>query len=306
MAMSIAYQRGIVLYHQKRYTLAADEFRNDLAANPQNVRAMAMLGLSLTYDGKVTEGIEQTKHAVAAEPECGFVYYAMACALVGPPRNVPTGGTLLSMGRWRAYRRRVRDARVPAMEAVRLEPRNPDFLALLGAIALDLRRPKEALHWAELGLAARADHVRSANIRARALGKLGRKKEARFMVETALALDPESASSHATGGWTSLQAGDPRRAVEHFRESVRLNPTDPQALDGLAAARVKAVFQHPLAFIITIAAVVGMGILGGLRSDSPPGVRNPSSGSLDIAMCLVFFLAFFIPIAVAIFIRRRR
>jgi Flp pilus assembly protein TadD len=303
--MSIAYQRGLVLYHQKRYALAGEEFRKELAANPQNARAMAMLGLSLTYDGKVVEGIEQTKHAVAAEPECGFVYYARACALAGPPRSVPTGGGLLAMGSWRAYRRRVREARIPAMEAVRLEPRNPDFLSLLGAIALDLRQPKEALHWAELGLAARADHVRSANVRARALGKLGRKKEARLMVETALALDPENASSHAAGGWTSLQAGDPRRAVEHFRESVRLDPTDPRSLDGLETARVKAVFQHPLAFIITIAAVVGMGILGGLRSDSPPGVSNPSPGSLDITMYLGFFLAFVIPIAVGFYIRRR-
>src|SRR5437879_1644509 len=129
MTPSIAYQRGLVLYHQKRYALAGEEFRKELAANPQNAWAMAMLGLSLTYDGKGVEGIEQTKHAVAAEPECGFVYYARACALLGPPRGVP-------IGKWRAYRRRVREARVPAMEALRLEPRNPDFLALLGAIAL--------------------------------------------------------------------------------------------------------------------------------------------------------------------------
>jgi tetratricopeptide (TPR) repeat protein len=304
MATSIAYQRGMVLYHQKRYALAAEEFRKELAANPQNARAMAMLGLSLTYDGKVKEGIAQTKLAVAADPTCGFVYYAWACALIGPPRHVPTTGGVFGLGgSLGAYRRRVKTARAPAMEAVRYEPRNPDFLSLLAAIALDLQKPKEALRWVELGLAARADHVRCANIRARALGKLGRIEEARLVLENTLSLEPENAATHSTGGWANLQAGDPRRAVEFFRESVRLDPTNSKAIEGLAEARVKAVFQHPLAYV---AVVVGVGILGGVRSASPPNVSTPFTRCLDIAMYLGYLLAFGIPIAVGFYLRRRR
>jgi tetratricopeptide (TPR) repeat protein len=255
--MGIAHQRGSLLYDQKRYAMAADEFRKELMQNPTSCAAMSMLALSLIYDNKIKEGIEQAKAAVAANPQRGFAHYTLACAIVGPSRGwsqIRSFRLFRVNGHMVAYRRRLRKAKVPAMEAIRLEPRNPDFIALMAGIELDLRRPKETLKWAGQGLAVQPDHVRCTNLRGRALAKLGRVQEAREAVQSALALAPQSASTHASSGWTHLQAGDPHQAVQHFTESVRLNPTDVNVQQGLKAARRSASR--------TTKAFSGLGILG--------------------------------------------
>jgi tetratricopeptide (TPR) repeat protein len=57
-----------------------------------------------------------------------------------------------------------------------------------------------------------------------ALVKLGRKKEAGATIEAALAKDPDNAVTHANQGWALLERGDHRKALEHFREALRLDP----------------------------------------------------------------------------------
>jgi tetratricopeptide (TPR) repeat protein len=238
--MGAAYQRGTLLFNQKRYAMAADEFRKELAQSPNDAGAMAMLALSVCYDGKLREALAQAKAAVAADPNRAFVHYALACVMIGPPTRW-TGKSFFRRFRLPSrilpYRWQVRRARGPAMEAVRLDPYNAGFLGLMSAIALDLGQPMESLEWAEKGLAVCADHVRCTSMRARALARLGRAVDARATIQGALALDPDSASTHCEGGWTHLAVGDPDRAIKHFAESVRLNPNDASAHHGVDAAR---------------------------------------------------------------------
>src|SRR5262249_45146580 len=42
--------------------------------------------------------------------------------------------------------------------------------------------------------------------------------------EAALRRTPEDAFTHANRGWTLLEQGNPTKAMEHFREALRLNP----------------------------------------------------------------------------------
>src|SRR5205085_1539069 len=44
------------------------------------------------------------------------------------------------------------------------------------------------------------------------------------LAHAALARVPEDAFSHANQGWTLLHEGKPRKALEHFREALRLEP----------------------------------------------------------------------------------
>ena len=57
-----------------------------------------------------------------------------------------------------------------------------------------------------------------------ALTHLGRRGEAGTAIDTALARDPKNALTHANRGWTLLHGGDHARALEHFREALRLDP----------------------------------------------------------------------------------
>jgi tetratricopeptide (TPR) repeat protein len=248
--MGVAYQRGMLLYHQHRYTLVADEFRKELSQAPNSALAMSMLALSLKQDGKMEEAIQQAQAAIAADPERAFCHYALACILVG---RAPRFGRMRSFrlfGRIAGiskYRRGLRKAKLPALEAIRLDPVNPEYSALMSAIELDLRQFRKALVWADKGLAASATHVRCANLRARALLKLDRIEDARQTVEGALALDPESALTHATSGWTHLKSGEPEKAIEHFTQSARLDPNDVNVHRGLSLARNRRLRRASLA-----------------------------------------------------------
>jgi len=90
--------------------------------------------------------------------------------------------------------------------------------------------------YAERGLAIDAEDVACNNLRAAALIKLGRRAEAGATLDGTLARNPEDATSHAMQGWALLHAGDPRRAMEHFRESLRLDPGGDWAKAGIVEA----------------------------------------------------------------------
>jgi tetratricopeptide (TPR) repeat protein len=239
--------------------MAADEFRKELAQIPGSALAMSMLALALNYDRKPKEALAQAEAAIAADPERAFAHYALACVTIGPStrfQKVKSFHLDWSAGRALAQRWRLRKAIRPLMEAIRLDPRNPDFLALMSAIKLDQVQPRQSLEWADKALACRPDHQYAMNVRARALAKLGRAYDAKQTIQSALALNPESAAAHAHGGWTHLQVGDPKKAVEHFQQSVRLDPNNAAAHRGLQMARLSSRLGRKLSLPILLAFVV--------------------------------------------------
>jgi tetratricopeptide (TPR) repeat protein len=235
----MAYQRGSILYRQGRYRMAAEEFLKELSAAPGNVTARSMLALSHVYDGKRPEALVEAQEAVAAGPENAFAHYALACVLVGKvPIKLSFGTRLKGATPAEEYQSRLKKAKTPAMEAVRLAPFNPDFLALMAAIELDQGKCTAALEWADRGLQASPDHIRCTNLRARVLTKMGRLEEATQTAAGALAIDPEHAPSHTTQGWAMLHSGEPEKALEHFTEAMRLNPEDAYTKRGFSKARL--------------------------------------------------------------------
>jgi len=80
------------------------------------------------------------------------------------------------------------------------------------------------------------EHAGCLNLRAMAEVKLGRKAQAAATIEAALARDPENAGTHANRGWTYLEESDPGRALEHFREALRLDPENEWAREGMVEA----------------------------------------------------------------------
>src|SRR5262249_16847114 len=99
---------------------------------------------------------------------------------------------------------------------------------------------------AESGLEIEAEHLTCANLRAMALNRLGREDEAGRALEDALAQDPENALTHANRGWTALQRGEAQKALEHFRESLRLDPTNDWARSGMVEALKARYFVYRL------------------------------------------------------------
>ena len=237
--MGTAHQRGSLLYRQKRYDLAAAEFRKELEAFPNSAPTMAMLALSLTYAGKYDAGLATAKAAVAADPKHAFVHYALACATVGQGIPViarkwfrlhdPQAGVKI-------YHRRLRQAIPSASEAINLAPYDADYMALMASIELDLSHHARAMGWATRGLAINANHVRCATLLAKCLTATNKLKQARLTLAVALRTDPENAGTHAALGWAYYKDGEPELAIHHFVQSQRINPNDNHTRHGLGLA----------------------------------------------------------------------
>ena len=217
--MSSAFQRGLVLWNQSNYEHASREFRRVLAESPDDVPAHVLLSLCLGNmpqpEAKL-DALREAEEAIRLDPEYSYAHYARAIAL--------------------QHLDRFRDGETAIGEAIRLEPEKADYRASLAGILAARRRWPEALDAADTGLAIDAENVNCLNLRALALVNLGRKAEAAATLGNALADDPEDPLTHANQGWTYLHRGDPAKALEHFRESLRLDPTNEWARLGIVEA----------------------------------------------------------------------
>lgn len=257
-------QRGLLLYQQSRFQQAEPEFRQALAAEPDDAYTRALLALTLSHQERFDDAEAELAQALQADPSLSFVHYARAFVLDG--------------------RRHYETAQKAIAEAIELEPEEPDYRALQAQIYLNQRDWKSALAAAEAGLAEDPEHVQCANLRAIALVRLGRREEAGQTIDAALSKDPENSVTHANQGWTLLHAGQQGKALEHFRESLRLDPENEWARQGTIEALKARYFTYSLLlryflwmsrlsrqmqWIVILGGVFGMRALRGLARSNP-------------------------------------
>jgi tetratricopeptide (TPR) repeat protein len=219
-------QRGLLLYEQSRFEMAEAEIRQSLAADPHDGFAHALLALCLAQRKQWNEATQEAQQGVHEAPDLPFTHYALAS--VWFDRNY------------------LDEANRAIFEAIRLDPSDPDFQAMLAQIRFQQSRWQEALEAAERGLQIDGEHIGCTNLRAMALVKLGRKQEAGQSIEAALAKNPENSITHANQGWTWLEKGEPDKALEHFREALRLDPENEWARQGIVEALKARYFIYSL------------------------------------------------------------
>jgi Tfp pilus assembly protein PilF len=210
------FQRALVLFEQSRLDLAEPEVRQALVADPDNALAHAMLSICLLEREDWNGATDEARTAVRLGPDSPFSHATLARVL--------------------ANRQYLDEALESAEESLRLDPTDADTYALLSLIHTQRRDWTAALNMAEQGLEHDAEHVGCNNARAMALTKLGRTAEAGKTLAAALEREPENSWSHANLGWTSLHEGNSKKALEHFREALRLDPTEEYAKAGLVEA----------------------------------------------------------------------
>jgi len=208
--------RAQLLLEQSRYDLAEQELKQALTANPNHALAHALLAICHLEQEKFDDATREAQTAIGLEPDLSYAYYVFGLVL--------------------QRRRRFDEAMKAATEALALDPSNTHFHALVSQIHMDERRWPQALEAAERGLELNAEDVTCNNLRAGALIKLGRRAEAGATIDGVLARSPEDASTHAMQGWALLHSGNPKKAMEHFRESLRLEPDSDWAKAGIVEA----------------------------------------------------------------------
>jgi Tfp pilus assembly protein PilF len=277
--MSHRLERALLLLQQSRPADAEREVMLALAENPDSFQAHAYLALSRVDQDKPRDALAAADRAVALAPDAAFSHYVRALVLHRAGRE--------------------KDALGAINEAIRLEPENETHFALLAGIHLGLRNWADARAAAEAGLALNPEDVQCANLRSMALVRLGLKAEAMETVDFALEREPDNALSHANQGWNCLHRNDPRRAQDHFREALRLNPELEYARQGMLEA-LKArnpLYRGMLAYFLWMGrqsghmqAVFIIGTFFGLRFVRTFAGQNPRWGPVLWPLVVAFYI----------------
>jgi Tfp pilus assembly protein PilF len=213
--MSSSLEAALAFASNNDWARAVPAAREALASDPENAQAHALLALGLTHLDQPRDAVDAARRAVTLDPDSAFAHHVHGLALLDRD-DVP--------GAERAAR-----------ESLRLDP-DADAYALLAQVLVRRRQWQEALDAAMRGLQIDPEHAASANLRAVALGQLGRAGEAEAALNKALAIDPDNAHSHAHRGWQLLRQSNPEQALESFRDALRLDPTLDWARAGIVEA----------------------------------------------------------------------
>ena len=215
--MSDSLSRIQLLISQGRFDMAKGEIQRALAHDPQNGDLHALLAICLLQDKEnLKEATESAKLAVAASPDEPFSHYVLSLVW---DRRGQTEYALDSIN-----------------EAIRLDPEEANYFALLAQCHLMKDRFQESLEAANQGLSIDPEHIECGNLRSISLERLGRGDEAELSAAQTLARDPDNAGSHAAHGYTLLNAGRYQEAQVAFREALRLEPSNEMARLGMMNA----------------------------------------------------------------------
>ncbi len=224
--MTAHLQRALLLIEKSRFELAERELRRVLATDPNDPVAHCLLAICFGCRQQFKAAIEEATKAVALAPDVSFPHYVLAGLL--------------------ADSNRLREAESAIREAIRLDPTDPDCYNRLARIHFERGRWEQALHAAQQGLQFDPEHVGCANLRAMSLVKLGAKDQAGAALEATLARNPESALTHTNLGWQNLEVGNHRKALEHFREALRIDPQFEPARHGIIESLKARYFIYRL------------------------------------------------------------
>jgi len=206
--------RAHILAGQRRFQEAADILTGVIARNPDDHRSHAFFSEVCLDLNQKERSREMIDHAIGLSPQSSGYFYISA--------------------RVHLANENFDDAEKALRHACELDPSDADNIGLWGHVKLARKQYQGALDLADRALALEPDHVLALNVRSSALLKLDFKEASFETIEGALEEDPNNAFTHSTYGWNLLEAGNHKKAAEHFSEALRSNPNLPMARHGMA------------------------------------------------------------------------
>jgi tetratricopeptide (TPR) repeat protein len=200
----------------RRYALAEELTRRELARNPRSAVALTVLGMVLSEQKRYAEGEVAARSAIAVRPLYGEAYYLLAVCLINQKRPAEAGAAI--------------------NQALRLDASDPKFYALRAQLELAWDSPAQARATAEAGLRWNSAHLDCLYQLLRALRQLEDNARAETTARTIIGLNPGYWRAHLALGELLLQREAHLPAEEHFRTALRLEPGSQDAKNGLSVA----------------------------------------------------------------------
>ncbi|MEO6166022.1 MAG: tetratricopeptide repeat protein, partial [Chitinophagales bacterium] len=174
---------------------------------------------------KPGEAANLINSAISLSPDAGFLYYTKARIL--------------------QQQEKYDEAESCLQRAIDINPLDADYFALWASLKLTRKQFEQALKLAEKSLELDAENIHGLNVRSTALLKLNKKEASFSTIKGALAGDPNNPYTHANYGWNLLEKGDHRKALLHFKEALKNDPTLQFAQAGMVEAlKAKYLFYR--------------------------------------------------------------
>ncbi|MDO7846607.1 tetratricopeptide repeat protein [Hymenobacter sp. M29] len=198
----------------RRYALAEELTRRELARNPRSAVALTVLSMVLSEQKRYPEAEAAARSAIAVRPLYGEAYYLLAVCLINQKRATEAGAAINT--------------------ALELDASDPKFYALRAQMELVWHYPAQARATAEVGLRWNPTNLDCLYQLLRALRQLEDNARAEATARTIVGLNPNHWRAHLALGELLLLREDYRPAEEHFRTALRLEPSSQDAKNGLA------------------------------------------------------------------------
>ncbi len=226
--------------------------RPHLLNSPAAATRLARISHCHRLLGHYVQARQAAEEAIAADPGWAWGHYALAWAFYGDQHFAcRREGEVSPRGRGAVpWHHRYTFAQSSICEAIRLDPANANFFLLKSMILFDAGKVIESQAAADAGLTLDPVNAGCLRMKALALRYFGDAVGAQAASFAALAQEPQSALSHASAGWTSMQARRYPAARYHFMEALRIDPGLLTAKKGLLGAlRAQYAFYRPLLWV---------------------------------------------------------
>jgi tetratricopeptide (TPR) repeat protein len=214
--MNAHHERAFVLFQQSRFEEAVAELQRAIEQEPEEAFHYALMGLCLGRLNRGQAGMEAVRKAIEIAPDDGYVHFVLAML------HIERGAR--------------KEARESVLTAIELDPDDANNYGLLARIEFESKNWEKAIEAADEGLRLDPGQDVCRHYRSLTFTQLGRKEEAENDFSAMLEKEPNDPCTHAAQGWYFLHQGDATNARRHFLESLRLDPTNDEARDGLAHA----------------------------------------------------------------------
>jgi tetratricopeptide (TPR) repeat protein len=218
-------QQAVALQQNAAYAEAEELYREILALRPKHFDAIQLLGALTLQSGRIEEGIELLKKAVAIN------YNALRRfkeGLASANRALALQGNFVDALNNRGNALAGLDAPAEALtsfeRALKLRPEFAQAWSNRACVLRDLGRPADALASCDQAIALQPDYADAWSNRANALSDLNRPQDAQLSYQRALELTPAFADAWNNLGLTLVDLNQHEQALQSYERALSLNP----------------------------------------------------------------------------------
>ncbi|MCK7591779.1 tetratricopeptide repeat protein [Subsaxibacter sp. CAU 1640] len=209
-------ERGIQFFEMGRYKDSIPYLLAAISDDNDNYLAKYLLAQCHFQNNDIDKALQQSIDLRSEEPNHDGIYLLLSQIYLHKDNS--------------------KEAELMIDKAIELNPYEENHFGQKAYVLINKKKYEQALEYANEGLKIDSKSTFCLNARTTALTKLNRKSEVSETINSLLHDNPDNAYSHANAGWSYLENNNRKKAFEHFKEALSLNPNLDYARSGMSQA----------------------------------------------------------------------